>query len=38
MAGGPLEPVQDEQAVLVGKGAEELVGSRHGYPAKMALS
>jgi hypothetical protein len=37
MACGPLEPVQDEQAVFVGKGAEELFRGRHRCSAKMAL-
>jgi hypothetical protein len=38
MAGGPLKPVQDEQAIFIGEGAEELIRGRHGYPAKMVLS
>jgi hypothetical protein len=37
VAGGPLEPVQDEEAIFVREGAEELVRGRHGNPAKMAL-
>jgi hypothetical protein len=37
VAGWTLEPVQDEQTILVGEGTEDVVGGRHGNPAKMAL-